>query len=129
LKLEAIDLLTREGCEFIGTMILPRYSILVYNPRGRPPCPSHHEDQKLLILGPVLGSTIEIWDTSSFILVPDSFLCFCNMKSCEDMVSYVRFVGSPTDRADIDLSKIGYYSRGDGRLVLYGYQRWKQLIF
>ena len=62
-------------------------------------------------------------------MVPDSFLCFCNMKSCEDMVCYARSVGSLTDRADIDLSKIGYKSRGDGRLVLYDYRRWKQLIF
>ena len=75
---------------------------------GRPSCPSYHEDQQLLILGPMLGSTIEIRDTTSFILVPYSFLFFCNMKSFEDMVSYVRFVASPTDCADIDLSKIGY---------------------
>ena len=38
------------------------------------------------------------------------------MKSFEDMVSYVMSVGSLTDRADIDLSKIWYYSRGDRRL-------------
>jgi len=68
-----------------------------HNPRGRPSCSSHHEDQQLLILGHVLGSRIEIQDTTSFILVLDSFLCICNMKSCEDVVSYVRFVGSPMD--------------------------------
>jgi len=126
---EAIDVLTREDCEFLGTMILPRSSICVHNPGGRPSCPCHHEDQQLLILGPVLGSTIEIWNMSQFIMVPDSFLCFCNMKSCEDMVWYVRSVGSLTDRADIDLSKIAYMRSGDGRLVLYDYRHWKRLIF
>jgi len=40
-----------------------------------------------LILGPVLGSTLEIQDTSGFILVLDTFLCFYNMKSCVDTVS------------------------------------------
>ena len=65
----------------------------------------------------MLGSTIEIQDTSGFILVPYSFLCFCDIKCCEDMVSKVKSLGRPTDRADIDLIKMWYLSRGDGRLV------------